>query len=65
MDLSKSLLEVAKIKSALFKVVEKQYAEKQWNLKLTLMYLTLSPKYKLDDNHETNFDTFEFLFRKL
>ena len=27
-----------------------QYAEKQQNLKLMLMYLTLSPKYKLDDN---------------
>ena len=30
------------------------------NLKLMLMYLTLSPKYKLDDNHKTNNYTFEF-----
>ena len=28
-------------------------------LKLNL-YLTLLPKYKLDDNHKTNIDTFEF-----
>ena len=26
------------------------------------MYLTLSPKYKLDDNHKTNTDTFEIFF---
>ena len=38
----------------------RKYAEKQWNLKLTLMYLTLSSKYKLDVNHKTNIDTFEF-----
>ena len=42
-----------------------QYAEKHWNLKLTLMYLTLSSKYKLDNNHKTNIDTFDFISRKL
>ena len=26
------------------------------------MYLTLPPKYKLDDNRKTNIDTFEFFF---
>ena len=26
------------------------------------MYLTLSLKYKLDDNHKTNIDAFEFFF---
>ena len=26
------------------------------------MYLTLSPKYKLDENHKINIDAFEFLF---
>ena len=30
------------------------------NLKLT--YLTLSPRYKLDDNHKTNIVTLEFSF---
>ena len=29
------------------------------HLKLTLMYLTLPQKYKLDDNHKTNINTFE------
>ena len=24
------------------------------------MYLTLLPEYKLDDNHKTNIDTFDF-----
>ena len=43
----------------------RQYAEKQRNLKLTLMYLTLPLKYKLDDNHKTNIDTSEFFFRKV
>ena len=28
-----------------------QHAEKQRNLKLTLMYLTFSPKYNIDNNH--------------
>ena len=41
-----------------------QYAEKQRNLKLTSMYLTLSPNFKLDDKHKTNIDTFDFFFRK-
>ena len=26
------------------------------------LYLTLSPKYKLDDNNKTNFDTFKKIF---
>ena len=26
------------------------------------MYLTLPPKYKLDDKHKTNIDTFDFFF---
>ena len=38
------------------------YVEKQQNLKLTSMYLKLSPKYKLDDKHKTNIDAFEFFF---
>ena len=42
-----------------------QYAEKQQNLELSLMYLTMPPKCKLDDNHKTNIGTFEGLFRKL
>ena len=29
------------------------------------MYLTLSPKYKLDDDDKANVDTFEFYFHKL
>ena len=36
--------------------------KKQRDLKLTLMYLTLLPKYKLDDSHKTNIDTFDFFF---
>ena len=42
-----------------------KYAEKQRNLKLKLMYLTLPPKYKLDGNHKTNIDTFEFCFSQI
>ena len=32
---------------------------------IELMYLTLSPKCKLDHNHKTNIDTFEIFLRKL
>ena len=59
---NKSLPWVSKIKSAGDREPD---AEKQRNLYSTLMYLTLPPKYKLDDNHKTNIDTFEiFFFRK-
>ena len=37
-----------------------QHPEKQQNLKLTLMYLTLSPKYELDDDHKIIIHTFHF-----
>ena len=36
--------------------------QKNRNFKLTLIYLTLSPKYKLDDNHKTKIDTFDWGF---
>ena len=42
-----------------------QDAEKQRNLKSTLMYLILLPKYELDDNRKTNIDIFESFFRNL
>ena len=37
----------------------KVYVDQFTHLKLTLMYLTLPQKYKLDDNHKTNINTFE------
>ena len=37
----------------------KVYVDQFTQLKLTLMYLTLPQKYKLDDNHKTNINTFE------
>ena len=39
-----------------------QYAKTQRNLKLMLIYLALSPKYKLADNHKTKIDTFKIFF---
>ena len=48
------------LKSSLLCLRESRIAcRKRAELKLTLMYLTLSPKYKLDDNQKTATDTFE------
>ena len=41
------------------KLFYKVYVDQFTHLKLTLMYLTLPQKYKLDDNHKTNINTFE------
>ena len=42
-----------------FKGGSRAVCGKRVELKLTLMYLALSPKYKLDDNHKINIDAFE------
>ena len=41
-----------------------QYAEKQQNLKLKLMYLTLSRKYKLDGNQFVIFKSLSYCFEE-
>ena len=51
--------------SALYLRGSRTVCRKTAEFEIELMYLTLSPKCKLDDNHKTNIDTFEIFLCKL